>query len=51
MFLCKKSFSGNRGQKVIGRREGDMNTRYFHAVASARKKANKINKLQDDMGT
>ncbi|CAM8982176.1 unnamed protein product [Rhodiola kirilowii] len=32
-------------------REGDRNTRYFHAKATQRKKSNKISKLQNEEGT
>ncbi|KAH9649980.1 reverse transcriptase domain-containing protein [Citrus sinensis] len=36
--------------KSLWLKEGDLNSRYFHAQASTRKQQNKISKLRDDKG-
>lgn len=36
--------------KSLWLKEGDLDSRYFHALASTRKKQNKISKLRDDQG-
>ncbi|KAH9680917.1 reverse transcriptase domain-containing protein [Citrus sinensis] len=36
--------------KSLWLKEGDLNSRYFHALASTRKQQNKISKLRDDQG-
>ncbi|KAJ9548141.1 hypothetical protein OSB04_020684 [Centaurea solstitialis] len=36
--------------KVFWLKEGDTNTKFFHAVANGRRKSNRIIKLQDDNG-
>lgn len=45
----KEEFSG-RKREIKQLREGDKNTKFFHAKASARKKKNKISGLEDDSG-
>lgn len=36
--------------KVFWMRDGDMNTKFFHATATSRKQKNKISKLHDEEG-
>lgn len=36
--------------KIFWLREGDINSKYFHAIASGKRKKNKIERLQDDIG-
>jgi hypothetical protein len=40
-----------RRAKTFWYRDGDLNTRFFHATASARKKVNNIAHLEDADGT
>lgn len=47
---CKKKLYWKQRAKLFCLREGNKNTRFFHASASARKKANHINFLGNDDG-
>ncbi|XVF39981.1 hypothetical protein PTKIN_Ptkin01aG0076500 [Pterospermum kingtungense] len=49
LLVGEKDYWKQRG-KSFWLEDGDGNTQYFHARASARKKANRILRLQDDQG-
>jgi len=50
-LLVKDDLYWKQRAKTFWYREGDLNTRFFHAAASARRKTNKIEHLQDVNGT
>lgn len=49
-LLAKEELYWKQRAKLFWLKEGDDNTRFFHASATTRKKANKITKLVDDNG-
>lgn len=49
LLVCEEDYWQQRA-KVHWLRDGDFNTRYFHAQATIRKKAKRIKKLVDDNG-
>lgn len=50
VLLAQEESYWKQRAKLFWFREGDDNTRFFHASATARKKANKIKRLVDDDG-
>lgn len=50
VLLAQEEDHWRQRAKLFWLKEGDANTRFFHAFANARKKYNKIVKLQDENG-
>jgi len=48
LWLAKKNAFWRQRAKTHRFKDGDTNSKFFHAVASTRKKHNKISKLEDD---
>ncbi|MCH97481.1 endonuclease/exonuclease/phosphatase family protein, partial [Trifolium medium] len=49
-LLVKDDMYWRQRAKTFWYREGDLNTRYFHAAATSRKQVNRINYLEDANG-
>ena len=49
-LLIKDDIFWKQRAKTFWFRDGDLNTRYFHVVASSRRKVNKIEQLEDAQG-
>lgn len=50
VLLAQEEDHWRQRAKLFWLKEGDANTRFFHTSANARRKNNKISKLQDDSG-
>lgn len=50
LLIQEDNFWGQRA-KIHWLKEGDLNTKFFHSMATTRKKKNTIVKLVDDAGT
>ncbi|MCH82709.1 endonuclease/exonuclease/phosphatase family protein [Trifolium medium] len=50
LLLAQEETFWKQRAKIYWLREGDTNSRFFHATASAKKRRNEINKLQNEAG-